>query len=127
MSSVTGAGPGAEPVVLATTDVASRVLLQISAAWIASASEIALPRPEMLTKNVPGEPRSRRLCRVPISKPASSSFVITGPTSVSVSTSSPVTQAPSCTGLNATQPASARLGLSVTPSIVTLRSVRGSS
>jgi hypothetical protein len=53
------------------------------------------------------------------------SFVMTGLISVSSSTRSPITMGPSCIGLNAIQPPSASDGLIVTPSSVTVRSLRG--
>src|SRR5215475_295084 len=57
--------------------------------------------------------------------PLSISLAMTGLISVSSSTRSPMTIAPPWTGLNAVQPPSARVGRMVTPSSVTLRSLRG--
>jgi hypothetical protein len=52
-------------------------------------------------------------------------FAMTGSISVSSRTMSPMTMASLPMGLKATQPPSARVGLIVTPSRVTFRSVRG--
>src|SRR5579872_3931831 len=72
-----------------------------------------------------GAARSRWLCTAVISMPPSISLSMTGFTSLSSNTRSPMTMACPPIGLNVTQPPSASAGFMLTPSNVTARSDRG--
>src|SRR6266542_4018612 len=72
-----------------------------------------------------GDSCSTWLCKAVGSTPPSSSFVITGVTSSSVSTRSPITHVISPVFLNATHEPRARACLSSIPETTTFRSLRG--
>src|SRR5579872_52839 len=104
---------------------ANGVLLSAMPACSAAASFTGSPWPYKCMYMVKGRFRSRWLCTAVISIPPAISFAMTGLTSSSVSTRSPITIACSPTAEKASQPPSAKPDLMSTPSSVTLRSVRG--
>ena len=85
----------------------------------------ASPWPSTCIYIVAGCARSRWLCRAVISMPLSARRLMTGPTSASVKTRSPMTMVWSLISWKASQEPSASAGLIAIPSSVTLRSGRG--